>query len=158
VQISGASRGYIRRSNLELPEFIAVRLKSANGAASPERPGAFRVEREEIGTFPGDWEPLHGKSVKIYTVQPASQDPKETGAPAKLKFALSTFKKFAAESATAKPLLEGVVVIFDSADGGIIGSTLPNAQQVADGALSQDSFWKRCYLDPPDAFRSAPKP
>jgi hypothetical protein len=158
VQISGASRGYIRRSNLELPEFIAVRLKSANGAASPERPGAFRMEREEIGTFPGDWEPLHGKSVKIYTVQPASQDPKETGAPAKLKFALSAFKKFAAESATARPLLEGVVVIFDSADGGIIGSTLPNAQQVANGALSQDSFWKLCYLDPPDAFRSAPKP
>src|ERR1700674_52347 len=30
VQISGASRGYIRRSSLELPEFIAARLKSPN--------------------------------------------------------------------------------------------------------------------------------
>ena len=158
VQISGASRGYIHRSNLELPEFIAARLKSANGAASSERPGAFRVEREEISTFPGDWEPLHGKSVKIYTVQPASQDPKETGAPAKLKFALSTFQKFAGESATDKPLLEGVVVIFDSADGGIIASTLLNAQQLADGSLSQDNFWKHCYLDPLDAFGSKPKP
>ena len=158
VQISGASRGYIRRSNLELPEFISARLKSANGAASGERPGAFRMEREEISTFPGDWEPLRGKSVKIYTIQPASQDPKETGAYAKLSFAISLFQKFAAESAVAKSPLEGAVVIFDSADGGIIGSTSLNAQQLARGSLSQDSFWKLCYLDPPDAFRSAPKP
>jgi hypothetical protein len=158
VQISGASRGYIRRSNLELPEFIAARLKSPNGAASSEKQGAFRLEREETSTFPGDWEPLRGKSVKIYTIQPVSQDPKETGAHAKLSFALSMFQEFAAESTSAKPPLEGVVVIFDSADGGIIGSTLLNAQQVASGALSQDSFWKLCYLDPPDAFRSTPKP
>ena len=158
VQISGASRGYIRQSNLELPEFIAARLKSANGAGSSERPGAFRVEREEISTFPGDWEPLHGKSVKIYTVQPASQDPKDTGARAKLSFASSLFQKFAAESAAAKSPLEGAVVIFDSADGGIIGSTSLNAQQLASGSLSKDSFWKLCYLDPPDAFRSILKP
>jgi hypothetical protein len=158
VQISGASRGYIRRSNLELPEFIAARLKSPNGAASSEKQEAFRLEREETSTFPGDWEPLRGKSVKIYTIQPVSQDPKETGAHAKLSFALSMFQEFAAESTSAKPPLEGVVVIFDSADGGIIGSTLLNAQQVASGALSQDSFWKLCYLDPPDAFRSTPKP
>jgi hypothetical protein len=32
----------------------------------------FRVTREEIGTFPGNWEPLRGKSVKLYSVQPAS--------------------------------------------------------------------------------------
>ena len=153
VQISG-SRGYIRRSNLELPEFIATRLKSPNGAASGEKREVFRVEREETSTFPGGWEPLRGKPVKIYTVQPASQDPKETGAPAKLSFASSLFQKFAAESGAAKSPLEGAVVIFDSADGGIIASTLLNAQQLAKGPLSQDNFWKLCYLDPPDAFGS----
>lgn len=158
VQISGASRGYVRRTNLELPEFITARLKSPNGAASSGKKEVFRVEREETSTFPGDWELLRGKSVKIYTVQPASQDPKETGARAKLSFASSLFQKFAAESTAAKSPLEGAVVIFDSPDGGIIGSTSLNAQQLASGSLSQDSFWKLCYLDPPDAFRSATKP
>lgn len=158
VQISGASRGYVRRTNLELPEFITARLKSPNGAASSEKKEVFRVEREETSTFPGDWELLRGKPVKIYTVQPASQDPKETGARAKLSFASLLFQKFAVESAAAKSPLQGAVVIFDSADGGIIGSTSLNAQQLASGSLSQDSFWKFCYLDPPDAFRSAPKP
>jgi hypothetical protein len=158
VQISGASRGYIRRSGLDLPELIAARLRSPNGANSGEQPEAFRVEREETSTFPGDWEPLRGKPVRIYTVQPTSQDPKESGTLAKLGFATYLIQKFAAEAASAKPPLEGIAIIFDSADGGIIGSTLLNAQQLASGSLSRDHFWKLCYLDPPEAFRSMPKP
>ena len=155
VQISGASRGYIRRSGLDLPEGISERLESQNGNTGAERPAAFRIEREENNVFPGDWEPLKGKTVKIYTVQPASQDPKETGASAKLGFASSLFKKFSADSAAAAPRLDGAVVIFDSADGGIIGCSLLNAQQFAGGSLSQELFWKRCYMDPPDAFQTS---
>jgi hypothetical protein len=158
VQISGASRGYIRRSGLELPEFLAARLKSPNGTPSVEKPDAFRLEREETATFPGDWEALRGKPVKIYTVRPVSQDPKETGAQAKLSFAASVFRKFSAQPAPPTPSVDGVVVVFDSADGGIIGSTLSSTQQFATGLLSQDNFWKQCYLDPPDAFQSRPKP
>lgn len=158
VEISGASRGYIRRSGLELPEFIAARLKSPNGAAPVEKLEPFRIEREETAPFPGDWEPLRGKSVKIYTVQPASPDPKQTGAAAKLSFAYALFQKFSAESATATPPVEGVVIIFDSADGGIIGATILNVQQFAAGPLSRDNFWKQCYVDPPEAFRPTPKP
>jgi hypothetical protein len=55
-------------------------------------------------------------------------------------------------------LLEGAVVIFDSADGGIIGCLLLNAQQLASGSLPQEIFWKLCYMDPPDSFRSSPNP
>jgi len=158
VQISGVSRGYIRRSSLDLPEFIAARLKSPNGAAANEKQAAFRVEREENSPFPGDWEPLKGKTVKIYTVQHVSQDPKETDARAKLAFAGGLLRKYAAETTASTPALDGIVVIFDAADGGIIGSTLLNVQQLASGSLSQDNFWKHCYLDPPDAFRPAPNP
>jgi hypothetical protein len=158
VEISGASRGYIRRSGLELPEFIAARLKSPNGAAPVEKLEPFRIEREETAPFPGDWEPLRGKSVKIYTVQPASPDPKQTGAAAKLGFASALFQKFSAESATATPPVEGVVIIFDSADGGIIGATILNVQQFAAGSLSWDNFWKQCYVDPLETFKPIPKP
>jgi hypothetical protein len=158
VQISGASRGYIRRSSLDLPEFIAARLKSPNGNTANEKPGAFRIEREETATFPGNWEMLRGKPVKIYTVQPVSQDLRETGASAKLNFAAFLFQRFSADTAVSGSGVEGVVVIFDSADGGIIGATLANVQQMASGSLSRDNFWKQCYLEPPDAFQSPPKP
>jgi hypothetical protein len=157
VRISGPSRGYIRRSSLELPELIARRLKSPDGAPSEERTLAFRMTREEISPFPGDWEVLRGKSVKIYTVQPVSQGLKDTNAQAKLKFAASLFQKFSADSARPAPEVEGVVVIFDSADGGIVGATLGNIRQMASGALSLDNFWKQCYLEPPDAFQPPPK-
>jgi hypothetical protein len=154
VQISGASRGYIRRNGLDLPEAIAARLESQSGTAGEEKQEAFRIEREENSMFPGDWETLKGKTVKIYTVQPTSQDSKETRAAAKLRFASSLFKKFSAKSGAVPPLVEGIVVVFDSADGGIIGCSLLNTQQMASGSLPEDIFWKLCYMDPPEAFRS----
>jgi hypothetical protein len=152
VQISGASRGYIRRSSLELPELIAARLNSPNGASPEEKRAAFRVAREEDGAFPGDWEPLKGKQVKIYTVQPVSQDSKETGPSAKRLFAGALFQKYVFATQTSALPADGVVVIFDSADGGIVAATMPNAKQFAGGAIASDTFWKQCYLDPPDAF------
>jgi hypothetical protein len=158
VQISGVSRGYIHRSSLDLPEFIAARLKSPNGSAANEKLDAFRIEREETAAFPGNWEMLRGKPVKIYTVEPVSQDLKETKATAKLNFAASLFQRFSAETAVSALGVEGVVVIFDSTDGGIIGATVASVQQMASGLLSRDNFWKQCYLDPPDAFLSKPKP
>jgi hypothetical protein len=158
VQISGVSRGYIRRSNLDLPEFIAARLKSPNGAAALEKQEDFRVAREETATFPGNWEMLRGKPVKIYTVQLVSQDLKETRASAKLNFAASIFQRFSADIAVSASGVEGVVVIFDSADGGMIGATRANVQRMASGSLSWDNFWRQCYLEPPDAFQSPPNP
>ena len=104
--------------------------------------------------FPGTWEALKGKNVKIYTVQPVSQNPKETDARAKLNFAASLMKKFVEDSASGTASVEGVVVIFDSADGGIVGATLTSAQQLAKGTISEESFWKQSYLDPPETFQT----
>ena len=123
VQIAGASRGYIRRSGVELPELVAERFHSPNRA-----PEAFRVEREENSMFPGDWQLLRGKPVKIFTVKPTSQDPKETGPDAKLNFASSLLKGLPASSEANAPAIDGVVIIFDSADGGMISGTLIDVQ------------------------------
>jgi len=153
VQISGVSRGYIRRSALELSEVIAEHLQETAKLEAAAKQAAFRVEREENSVFPGDWEALKGKTVKIYTVQPVSQDPKETDARAKLKFAGSLMQKFVDETANAT-VGDGVVVIFDSADGGIAGATLASIQQLAKGEISEEAFWKQCYLDPPETFQS----
>ncbi len=175
VQISGVSRGYISKNALELPEGIAARLdqKAQKPAEikTTDKPPAFRVVREENSSFPGNWEPLRGKMVKIYTVQPVSQDGKETNSQAKLNFADALFQKFVTELAqgnvgsnttagsaeagspaagASEPA--GAVVIFDSADGGMLATTLGNAQQLANDAISADAFWKLCYMDPPEIF------
>jgi hypothetical protein len=155
VQISGVSRGYIRRSALELPEVIATHLEeAAKSEAAAKQAAAFRVEREENSVFPGEWEALKGKTVKIYTVQPASQDPKQTDARVKLNFAGSLMRKFAEEVTPGATGADGLVVIFDSADGGIAGATLASIQQLAKGEISEEAFWKQCYLDPPETFQS----
>jgi hypothetical protein len=153
VQISGVSRGYIRRSALELPELIAEHLEQTAKLEAAAKAAAFRVEREENSVFPGDWDALKGKTVKIYTVQPVSQDPKETDARAKLNFAGALMRKFV-EDETPGAGVDGVVVIFDSADGGIAGATLASIQQLAKGEISEEAFWKQCYLDPPETFQS----
>jgi hypothetical protein len=154
IQISGVSRGYVRRSALELPEVIAEHLEETAKVEAAAKQAAFRVEREENSIFPGDWEALKGKTVKIYTVRPASQYPKETDARAKLDFARSLMLKIVRDATPGAAAGDGVVVIFDSADGGIAGATLASIQQLAKGEISEEAFWKQCYLDPPEAFQS----
>src|SRR5580700_8284539 len=156
ISISGDSRGYVRKNSVELPEGLATRLQSA--AAGPEAKfTGFRIEREETGDFPGDWAPLKGQKVKIFTVQLLSQNPKETGPTARLNYCLALFEKGFREGSAANPAPEGVVVIFDAADGGIAAATSANIQKLASGDLKGETFWQQGYLDPPDAFTPAPK-
>ena len=156
VTISGDSRGYVRQNAVLLPENVLVKLRASTKSAE-ERPGGFLIEREEISTFPGDWAPLKGKRVKIYTVHPVSQDAKETGPPARLDFTLELFEKGLKEAAVVTPSPEGVVVVFDVADGGIAGATLPEIQKYISGALTRESFWTQCLLDPAEAFSTSNK-
>ena len=156
VSISGDSRGYLRRSAVELPESLAARLRTS--APGPETKfTGFRVEREEAGDFPGVWEPLKGKRVKIFTVQLVSQNPKETGPTVRRNYCLALFEKGLREGNATSPEPEGVVVIFDAADGGIAAATSANIQKLSSGALNGDAFWQQAYLDPPDAFAPTPK-
>jgi len=156
IAISGDSRGYLRKSAVELPESLAARLR-ASGPAPEEKFSGFRIEREETGDFPGAWEPLKGKKVKIFTVQLVSQNPKETGPTVRRNYSLALFEKGVREGSGANPALEGVVVIFDAADGGIAAATSANIQKLSSGALAGEAFWQQSYLDPPEVFAPAPK-
>jgi hypothetical protein len=156
VSISGDSRGYLPQSGVQLPESVAARLHATTSGPEAKFAG-FRIEREEMSSFPGDWSGLKGKTVKIYTVQPLTENPKETGASVRLNYALVLFEKGWKESATVPSVPDGVVVIFDAADGGIAGATLADIQKVASGALSREAFWTLSYLDPPEAFHAATK-
>jgi hypothetical protein len=53
----------------------------------------FRVESEQVASFPGNWQPLSGKTVRIVSVQKASDNAAATGAESKLAFAKSLFDR-----------------------------------------------------------------
>jgi hypothetical protein len=151
VQISGASRGWIRRSDLNLPEGLKVSANMGDAAASaPE--STFQVVREETNVFKGSWVPLNGKMVKIIWAGPASAQGKPASALAKRNFAKSLLVKEYQEVSSHDPAPAGVVIVFDSADGGQVAATLENLKQWQSGSLSETSFWKLCSVDPPELF------
>lgn len=151
VKISGLSRGWIWRTSLEMPEGISD-VPTNNPNAKPAAADLFQVAREETAPFPGDWEPLRGKNVKIISVQKVQESEKDSGAEAKLEYAKSLFDKNYGELASKMHELAGVVLIFDSVDGGMIAATVPTVRQWKAGTLTDAALWHQCYFDPPETF------
>ncbi|MGH9644883.1 MAG: hypothetical protein ACRD3Q_20975 [Terriglobales bacterium] len=150
VRISGLSRGWIWRTSLEMPEGIPD-LPPTIPNATPAIADLFQVSREEVAPFPGDWAPLRGKSVKIISVQKIRGDEKGGGASAKLEYAKSVLDRSYEELAKS-PDLAGLVVIFDSVDGGMIAATVPTLRKWRAGGLTDSALWHQCYFDPPETF------
>lgn len=153
ISISGDSRGYIRQNAVLLPEMIASKMTQENRGLEEKFPG-FQIEQQEITSFPSDWPALKGKLVKIYTIRPISQDPKESGPAVRVKYSLALFEQGLKEASSVTPAPEGVVVIFDAADGGIASATLDAIKKYVAGSLTRDAFWSQSSLDPPEAFQS----
>ena len=157
VRISGLSRGWIWRNSVEMPDGI----RDTDGpTVSGLTPAAdlFHVIREETASFPGDWGPLHGKSVKIISVQKVDDNASDTGAKARLEYTKFLLEKNYKEM-TQKPADQaGIVVIFDSADGGMIAATMTTLQQWRAGTLTDSALWHKCFFDPPETFESSGAP
>jgi hypothetical protein len=155
VRISGLSRGWIWRSSLEMPGSVPDVDMQTSGPPVPTAADLFHVSREETAPFPGDWAPLRGKSVKIISVQKMDDVAKDAGPEVKLEFAKSLLDKSYAELAKPPQALAGVVLIFDSVDGGMIAATLASLEQWKAGALSDAALWHQCFFDPPETFDSS---
>jgi hypothetical protein len=157
VEISGASRGWMRRSQVELPSSYGgpTGTKAAAAVASPPNADLFKVTKEETNTFSGKWDPLQGKTVRVVWVEPAqgaSSTPAE-----KRKFAKYLLLKAYKDTASSDQKVYGIVVVFDAADGGQIAATMESVKSLQDGSMSDASFWKAASLDPPEAFQDSPK-
>jgi len=152
VRISGLSRGWIWRNNLEMPDSVPDGDAPTAPKAGPIAADLFHVSREETAPFPGDWGPLRGKSVKIVSVENTSDTEKDPGPQLKLEFAKSVLDKSYGELAKKPQELAGVVLIFDAIDGGMIAATFPTLQQWKAGALSDAALWHQCFFDPPETF------
>jgi hypothetical protein len=161
VRISGISRGWIRRSGLEMPTADSepppaeteARSEPAHAETEP-----FHVGNEQVASFPGDWAPLLGKTVKIVTVQKAIDNATVTGPKAKLAFAKSLVDREYGDLIRTSSSVAGIVVVFDSEDGGMIAATMPALRQWKAGTLSDQAFWRRCLFDPQEAFGLTPYP
>jgi hypothetical protein len=153
VRISGLSRGWIWRNSVEMPNGISD-VTAPAAATMASAADLFHVVHEEASTFPGDWEPLKNKNVKIISVQKIDENARNASATERLEYAKFLLEKGYKEIAQKPQNLAGVVVIFDSADGGMIAATVPTLQQWRAGALSDSALWHKCFFDPPETFDS----
>jgi hypothetical protein len=152
VRISGLSRGWIRRTGVELLDGSEATSGETASAAEQTSSGTpaessklFSVTGEEEGNFPGDWAPLKGKNVKIISVQQARGTGRITSPQDKMHFAENLFRNESPKKSSA-----GLVLIFDAEDGGMIAATSGVIDLWRAGALSDGAFWKQCYRDPPE--------
>lgn len=153
VRISGLSRGWIWRNSVEMPEGIADTPGSASPALTPAA-DLFQVSREEVASFPGDWAPLRGKTVKIVSVQKTQEASRDAGPRERLEYSKFLFEKNFTEISSKAKELSGIVLIFDSADGGMVAANSDSLQQWKAGKLSDSAFWHKCFFDPPETFES----
>jgi hypothetical protein len=155
VQISGASRGWIRRAQLEMPAGFAQASSATEPGTSDST--AFKVAREETGPFSGNWAALKGKVVRIEWIEPTNPA-QATSQKEKLAFAKSAFLRAYGNLGASQPEPQGIVVVFDSADGGQIAASLSSVKGLATRTISDAGFWRQCSLDPPESFLDTAKP
>jgi hypothetical protein len=150
VQISGLSRGWIRAAQVDLPGTLPS--DPNNGRQVDSKRDPFRQTREETSLFPGDWDLLRGKQVRIIWVQPNGSTDSAAAGHNKMNMAKSLFRKTYPEIAQGAGQVDGVVIVLDAADGGMAAVTLSVLQRWNEGKLSDEAFWKQCWFDPPGAF------
>lgn len=153
VRISGLSRGWIWRNSVEMPDnFAASDQPQATEVARP-----FHVIREETVPFPGDWEPLRSKIVRVLTVQKIDENAVDSSPEVKRDYAKTLFDKTYTEVSKGTQEIAGVVLVFDSVDGGMIAATTESLKQWESGGLTDSALWHNCFFDPPEIFdASAP--
>ncbi len=158
VRVSGISRAWIWRNSVEMPNGLGDNDLPPNPQAAPAAADLYHIAREEQSPFPGDWAPLKGKTVEIVTVEKLNDSAKDPGAQLRLGFAKSVLDKSYSELAQKQLQVEGIVLIFDSADGGMIAAPLPVLQQWKSGKLTDAALWHECFFDPPESFTASAAP
>jgi hypothetical protein len=148
VRISGLSRGWIWRNSVEMPDNFAA----SDQPQATEVPRPFHVTREETVPFPGDWSPLRSKIVRVLTVQKIDENAVDSSPEVKRDYAKTLFDKTYTEISKGTQEIAGVVLVFDSVDGGMIAATTDSLKQWESGALTDSALWHQCFFDPPEIF------
>jgi hypothetical protein len=160
VRLGPDTTGYIQADELVLPEGLVAKAPDTSpegsqaASTTAQRDLGFSVSREDVTVFSGDWVRLKGKKVLFVYAQPrgllsdmASQD-------AKLGYAKRIFQSRYHTVSQAQTDVEGVVVVFLGARGGVAAATLSDIRQWVEGGLPDEAFVNRCSLDPATEFRA----
>jgi len=146
VQVSGISRGWIRRPDLEMPgEAIAAADTTKQPATAPEP-----ETHEETSLFPGEWTALRGRMVRIAWVEPASDGVQ--GAMDRWQLARSAFRATYDRISRSNMKVDGVVLVIDASDGGMVAATIDALRRWNTGVISDAAFRKECWTDSPEAL------
>lgn len=163
VKLSEGSTAYIQADELNLPAGILEKPEVAAAPATPAVPEAakamepdlgFWVSHEDINLFAGDWARLKGKKVLFVYAQPRGLLSEIAGDDAKLAYAKRIFVTRYRSMTQPAEAVEGVVVVFLGAKGGVAAATLADIRQWVEGGLGDAAFVNRCSLDPPAEFTS----
>ena len=117
----------------------------------------FKVTRVESGPFPGTWAPLKNMTVKIFWVQPVDSPATSTTPDQKREFAKSLFQRAWNDFKQAQNTIAGVVVVFDTPDGGQASTTMGTLQGWMENKTGELLFWRQCSVDPPELLGAPPK-
>jgi hypothetical protein len=159
VRLAPDTTAYIQADELALPDGLVAKAPDTSPGSSQAATGAqrdlgFSVSREDVTVFSGDWVRLKGKKVLFVYAQPrgllsdmASQD-------AKLGYAKRIFQSRYRTVSESQTEVEGVVVVFLGARGGVAAATLSDIRQWVEGGLPDEAFVNRCSLDPATEFRA----
>jgi hypothetical protein len=148
VQVSGISRGWIRRSDLEMPGDASPAAASSPSVAATSPP---LQTHEDTSLFPGDWPALRGRVVRIIWVHPDAAAGQ--GGSDHWRLARSLFRDAYARITGVGPKIEGVVIVIDAPDGGMIAATTDALRRWNTGAIPDAAFRKECWADPPETLR-----
>jgi hypothetical protein len=101
---------------------------------------------------------LRGQNVKIISVEKTDENGKDDSSELKLAFVKSLLDQNYNELAKKSDTETGIVVIFDSSDGGMMAATFSTLKQWKAGQLSDAALWHQCFFDPPETFVSTGTP
>jgi hypothetical protein len=153
VQVSGISRGWIRRSDVEMPGEASPAVGSSpTVAATSQQPQTH----EDTSLFPGDWSVLRGRMVRIIWVHPDSAAGQ--GGSDNWRVARSIFRDAYTHVSGTGTKIEGVVIVIDSPDGGMVAATTDALRRWNTGAIPDAAFRKECWADPPETLRETAQP
>ncbi len=142
VKLGGKSRGWVRRSQLDLAE-----SKDENKPISSAEPAGdqnFNVRREEVKTFRSNWPSLKGrKAIFIYAQAKSASSRYE-----KLAFAKKIFTERYLQASHSTFSFAGVVIAFDTGQQ-VVAATLSNIRAWVNGSITDPAFVSRCWIKLP---------
>jgi hypothetical protein len=149
VRLENAGQAWIRISQLQPPN----EMDDPDSFKAP----TFSTPTEEVKAFDGDWPPLKGKMALFVFAQPAKAIQENMLGHSQLDFAKQTFTLGYREAVHSETPVEGIVVVFLGAKGGVAAATLADIKRWREGLTPDKQFLAHCSFDPPESFRDTAK-